>query len=165
MLRNKTPAPNFSLKDEHGTQRELAQLRRGKLLTVVFFRGAFCPTSRRDLMSYSNIYASLQAMNGELVAISVDDSEALNQLKEALELPFHLLSDADFSIARLYGVYESDETDEGPQPHAEPAVFLLDIDGKIAYSQLQSGPKGHANAAELALIVFYMSQNNGSYWD
>jgi uncharacterized protein YeaO (DUF488 family) len=81
-----------------------------------------------------------------------------------LQLPFRLLADADFSVARAYGVYESDETDEGPQPHAEPAVFLLDADGKIAYSQIQTGPKGHASTAELALIVFYMQQNDGRYW-
>lgn len=104
-------------------------------------------------------------MNGELVAISVDEPDTLKQLKEQLELPFRLLSDADFSVSRQYGVYESDETDEGPQPHAEPAVFLLDTDGKIAYSQIQSGQKGHAGAAVRALVVFYMAQNNGRYWD
>jgi peroxiredoxin Q/BCP len=165
MLRNKTPAPDFSLLDEGGTRCDLAQLRAGKLLTVFFFRGAFCPTARRDLMGYSNIYERLRAMGGDLVAVSVDEPSTLKQLKENLQLPFRLLSDADFSVSRAYGVYASDETGEGPQPHGEPAVFLLDIDGKIAYSQLQSGPKGHASAAELALVVFYMERNNGRYWD
>lgn len=165
MLRNQTLAPDFSLLDENGTRCDLAQLRDGKLLSIFFFRGAFCPTARRDLMGYANTYSRLLAMNGELVAISVDEQDTLKQLRAQLDLPFRLLSDADFSVARQYGVYESDETDEGPQPHAEPAVFLLDIDGKIAYSQIQTGPKCHANAAELALIVFYMAQNNGRYWD
>ncbi len=165
MLRNKTPAPDFALPDENENRCDLTQLRDGKLLTIFFFRGAFCPTAQRDLMGYANIYARLQEMNGELVAISVDEPDTLRQLKEKLELPFRLLSDADFSVSRQYGVYESDETEEGPQPHGEPAVFLLDTDGKIAYSQLQTGPKGHANAAELALIVFYMTQNDGRYWD
>ena len=165
MLRNKTPAPDFSLPDENEKRCDLAQLRGGKLLTVLFFRGAFCPTAQRDLMSYANAYERLQVMNGELVAISVDEPGTLKKLKEKLGLPFRLLSDADFSVSRQYGIYESDETDEGPQPHGEPAVFLLDIDGKIAYSQLQSGPKGQTNAAELALVVFYMQQNDGRYWD
>lgn len=165
MLRNKTPAPEFSLPDENGTRCDLAELRDEKLLTIYFFRGAFCPTARRDLMNYANIYSRLPEMNADLVAISADEPDTLQQLKGNLELPFRLLSDADFSVSRAYGVYESDETDEGPQPHGEPAVFLLDIDGKIAYSQLQTGPKGHANAAELALIVQYMANNNGRYWD
>jgi peroxiredoxin Q/BCP len=165
MLRNKTVALDFALPDENGTRCELAQLRAGKLLTIFFFRGAFCPTAQRDLMAYANVYERLRAMNGELMAISVDEPAALKQLKEKLQLPFRLLSDADFSVSRRYGVYESDETDEGPQPHGEPAVFLLDIDGKLAYSQLQSGPKGHANPAELVLVVFYMANHDGRYWD
>jgi peroxiredoxin len=165
VLRNKTSAPAFSLPDEDEVLCDLSQLRARKLLTIFFFRGAFCPTSTRDLMAYANVYERLRAMGGELVAISVDESATLKQLKARLQLPFRLLSDADFSVARQYGVYESDETDEGPQPHGEPAVFLLDAEGKLAYSQLQSGPKGHANPAEIALIVFYMSQNDGQYWD
>ena len=165
MLRNKTLTPDFSLPDENGTRCELAQLRAGKLLTLLFFRGAFCPTARRDLMAYANVYQRLRAMGGELVAISVDEPAALKQLKEQLQLPFRLLSDTGFSVSRRYGVHESDDTDEGPQPHGEPAVFLLDSDGKLAYSQLQSGPKGHANPAELALVVLYMANHNGRYWD
>jgi peroxiredoxin len=165
MLRNRTPAPDFSLPDENDVRCDLAQLCAGKLLSIFFFRGAFCPTARRDLLAYANIYERLRAMNGELVAISVDDPATLKQLKQRLQLPFRLLSDADFAVSRQYGVYESDETDEGPQPHGEPAVFLLDANGQLAYSQLQTGPKGHANPAELALIVFYMARNNGRYWD
>jgi len=164
-LRNKTPTPEFSLPDENGARCDLAQLRADKLLTIFFFRGAFCPTARRDLLAYANVYERLRAMNGELVAISVDDPATLLRLKEQLRLPFRLLSDADFAVSRRYGVYESDETDEGPQPHGEPAVFLLDAGGYLAYSQVQTGPKGHANPAELALIVFYMARNGGRYWD
>ena len=165
MLRNKTPAPEFSLPDENGERWDLAKLRAGKLLALFFFRGAFCPTSTRDLLAYANVYERLRAMGGELVAISVDEPATLKQHKIRLQLPFHLLSDVDFSVSRRYSVYESDETDEGPQPHGEPAVFLLDAEGKIAHSQIQSGPKGHANPAEITLIVFYMAHNNGRYWD
>lgn len=165
MLRNKTLAPDFALKDEGGERCTLAQLREEKLLVIFFFRGTFCPTARRDLMSYANVYSRLCAMGGELVAISVNEPEELQQLKTRLELPFRLLSDPDFEVSRRYGVYESDETDEGPQPHGEPAVFLLDAQGEIAYSQLQTGPKGHANTAEIALIIQYMADNDGRYWD
>lgn len=165
MLRNKTPAPDFSLLDENETSWELSQLRASKLLTIYFFRGTFCPTAQHDLMGYANTYQRLRAMNSELVAISADEASSLTQIKKRLHLPFRLLADTDFSVSRRYGVYESDEVEEGPQPHGEPAVFLLDIDGNIAYSQLQTGPKGHINPADLALIVFYMNQNEGRYWD
>jgi peroxiredoxin Q/BCP len=164
MLRNKTAAPSFTLRNEKGEEQTLDDLRGGRPLVLFFFRGAFCPTSARDLMAYGNVYRNLRAMGGAMAAISVDGSDELKSLKQRLKLPFPLLADTDFAVSRRYGVYESDETDEGPQPHGEPAVFVLDSDGHIAYSQLQSGPKGHASAPQIALIVFYMTQHGGKYW-
>jgi peroxiredoxin len=46
MLRNKTPAPDFSLPDENGTCHDLTQLREGKLLIIFFFAAHFA--RRRD---------------------------------------------------------------------------------------------------------------------
>ncbi len=164
MLRNKTPAPDFTLLDDRGRERSLAVLRGNKPLVLFFFRGAFCPTARKDLMAYLNVYSRIHSVGARLAAISVDPPELLHTLRERLELPFPLLSDPDFAVSRSYGVYESDETDEGPQPHGEPAVFILDVDGNIAYSQIQTGPKAHANPAELVLILLYMAGNGGRYW-
>ena len=164
MLRNLTPAPDFTLRDEQGHERSLDDLRAGKPLVIFFFRGAFCPTARKDLLAYANVYSRIQALGAELVAISVDTPEELHRLRHRLGLEFALLSDPDFIVSARYGVYCSDEVEEGPQPHGEPAIFILDVDGNIAYSQVQSGPKGHANPAEMVLILLYMKSNGGRYW-
>lgn len=164
MLRNQMPAPGFTLTTAEGQTRTLEQLRAGKPLLLFFFRFADCPTSRRDLGRYAEVYSRFHMVGARMVAVSVEPPERLARLKEELRLPFHLLSDPDFAVSRAYGVYESDETDEGPQPHGEPAIFILDIDGNIAYSQVQTGPKGSANPAELILLLLYMEKNEGRYW-
>ena len=164
MLRNLSPAPDFALLDDAGQQRSLAELRAERALVIVFFRGAFCATTRRDLLAYGDICERLEMLGAGLVAISVDAPDELRRLRERLELPFTLLSDADFAVSRRYGVYESDERDAGPQPHGEPAVFVLDKDGRIVHWQLQSGPKGHAHADEILLILLWMAHHDGRYW-
>lgn len=164
MLRNKTPAPSFALPDDTGQQQSLEPLRGQKPLLLFFFRGAFCPTARRDLSGYAAAYSRITALGAELIAISVDAPPELRRLRERLDLRFPLLSDADFAVSQRYGVYRSDETDEGPQPHGEPAIYVIDVNGNIAYSQIQTGPKGTADPSELALMLFYMSQNSGRYW-
>jgi peroxiredoxin len=73
-----------------------------------------------------------------------------------------LLSDEGLVVSRTYGVYES-EDGEGPQPHGEPALFIVDVDGRIAYSQIMTGPKGLANPSEMALVLLYMTLNGGRY--
>ena len=162
MLRNQTPAPEFSLLDQDGQQRTLTELRGDKPLLLFYYRGAFCPTSAKQLTDYADIYSRFKPLDAELVAVSVDDSETSRKLADDLRLKFPLLSDTEFQLATDYGIYKSDD-EGGPQPHGEPAIFIIDVDGKIAYSQVQTGPKGSANPAELATVLLYMRDNGGKY--
>jgi len=164
MFRNGTPAPPFSLFDSDERLRSLSEWTGEKPLVILFFRGAFCATSRRDLLAWGDIHERIEWLGAALIAISVDAPDELARLKENLELPFTLLSDADFAVSRTYGIYESDETDTGPQPHGEPATFVLDRAGNLAFSQLQSGPKGAAPANEVLLMLLLMHKQGGFYW-
>jgi len=164
MFRNGTPAPPFSLLDSEYRLRSLGEWTGEKPLVLLFFRGAFCATARRDLLAWGDLDERIEWLGAGLIAISVDAPDELARLKATLELPFTLLSDADFAVSRAYGVYESDETDAGPQPHGEPGTFVLDRAGNVAFSQLQSGPKGAANANEVLLMLLWMHKQNGFYW-
>ncbi|BCM89803.1 hypothetical protein IAD21_01651 [Abditibacteriota bacterium] len=164
MLRNGSLPPTFQLPDSTEQLRSLNELRAEKPLVVLFFRGAFCATARRDLLAWSDIHERIEWLGADLVAISVDPTEELAHLKATLDLSFALLSDTDFSVSREWGIYESDERDEGPQPHGEPGTFVLDAAGKLAFSQLQSGPKGAAPANEVLLMLLLMQRQNGFYW-
>ena len=165
LIRNNTCAPAFSLSDSDGATRSLPELRGEGALVLHFFRGAFCPTAHRDLLTYGDTLQRVRGLNADLIAISADDSETLRDLKERLEIPFMLLSDGDFSVSQLYGIYTSDETEAGPQPHGEPAVFVIDNEGRIIYSQVQSGPKGTAPAGDVLQMLQFMHENDGHYWD
>lgn len=164
MFRNGTPAPPFSLRDSENQLRSLGEWTSEKPLVLLFFRGAFCGTSRRDLLAWGDIHERIEWLGAQLIAISADAPAELARLKETLQLPFTLLSDTDFSVSRAYGIYESDERDAGPQPHGEPGTFVLDRLGRFAFSQLQSGPKGAANANEILLMLVLMYPNDGFYW-
>ncbi len=164
MLRNLAFPPDFALPDDESQIRTMGEIRGVKPLVLFFFRGAFCATARRDLLAYGDIYGRIQGLGAALVAISVDAPSELSRLRAQLGLEFPLLSDADFAVSRQYGVYESDETDAGPQPHGEPAVFVLDGQGRLIFSQIQSGPKGAAPANEVLLMLLYIAQNQGNYW-
>lgn len=164
MLRNLSFPPDFALPDESNQIRTLPELRGDKPLVLLFFRGAFCATARRDLLAYGDIAERIRGVGAELVALSVDSPAELARLRATLELPFPLLSDADFAVSRQYGVYQSDEIEAGPQPHGEPATFVLDAQGRLIFSQIQSAPKGAAPAGEVLLMLLYMAQHEGNYW-
>ena len=165
LIRNNTSAPSFSLPDSEGAMHSLDELRGDGALVLHFFRGAFCPTAHRDLLTYGDTLERVRALDADLVAVSADDSETLADLKERLKIPFMLLGDGDFSVSQTYGIYTSDETEAGPQPHGEPAVFVIDKEGRIIYSQVQSGPKGTAPAGDVLQMLQFMHENDGHYWD
>lgn len=165
MLRNRTVPPAFALPDDTGRIRTLDDLHVGKALVLYFFRGSFSSTARRDLLAYGDVYERITWMGGELVGISVDPPAELARLRERLGVTFPLLSDSDFSVSEQYGVYASDETDVGPQPHGEPATFVLDSEGHLAFSQVQSGPKAAASPHEVLIMLIYMQKHGGQYWE
>jgi peroxiredoxin len=156
MLRNLSFPPAFTLPDDNNQTCSLDELRADKPLVLLFFRGAFCATARRDLLRYADIYERLRCTGAELAAISVDTPDELQRLRETLTLPFPLLSDTDFAVSHSYGIYVSDEIEAGPQPHGEPGTFVLDVEGRLIFSQVQSGPKGVAPPDEVLLMLLYM---------
>lgn len=166
MLRNLASAPEFTLLDEKSRPRSLQELRAASAtaLVVLFFRGAFCATARRDLLTWGDLHERMRWLGADLVAISVDAPDELRRLHERLQLPFSLLSDPNFEVSQRYGIYRSDETEAGPQPHGEPGTFVLDRTGRLVFSQVQSGPKGAANAGEVLLMLLWMHNNDGNYW-
>jgi len=163
MLRNGSPAPDFTLRDADGNERSLADIQDGKPLLLYFYRFSACPTARRDLAAYAEAYPRIHAFDAEMAAVNVEPPEEHRMVRDRLGLPYPLLSDDGFRVSEEYGVYRSDETEEGPQPHGEPAIFIVDVDGKVAYSQVQTGPKGSAAPDAMALVLYYMTRNGGRY--
>src|SRR5687767_5341007 len=104
MLRNGEIAPAFALKDNAGEERTLASIATGRSVLLLFFRGAFCPTARRDLARYNDVYGRVRGVNAEMVGVSADTPEELRSLRERLELGFPLLSDPGMEASARYGV-------------------------------------------------------------
>ncbi len=162
MLRNRDPAPGFTLPDFDNRPRSLADLRKDRPFLLLFFRHTECPTSRRDLAAYVEAYDRITGFRADMAAVSSDSVGNHKRLVERLGAPFPVLSDPGFAVSESFGVYRSDDGEE-PDPHGEPAVFIVDVDGRIAYIQVQTGPKGAARPDAMALVLYYMSQHGGKY--
>lgn len=86
----------------------------------------------------------------------------MKEWQEENNFPFPILADENFAVLHDYGVYlHDDETDpyEDEGKHGEPAVFLLDENGKLLYQQKQTSPFGRPDAKELRKIAAYIKKN------
>lgn len=124
------PAPDFTLRDQHGSPTSLDEFR-GRALLVVFYPFAFsgvCTGELQDLRDGGA--ARLAEVGAAVVAVSCDPMFALRVFadRDGLELP--LLSDfwPHGEVARAYGAF-----DEG-RGCPTRSTFLVDADGRVRWS-------------------------------
>lgn len=161
MLRNGDDASNFELGSSKEKTLRLGDYK-GKMVILLFFRGAWCPTTDKFLTDYQDFYSRIiDELKGELIGISTDSYQAHKELAERLRLEFPLLSDLTFEVSNAYGVYK--QTKRDGTVFGEPALVIVDAKGKIAFSVISSGPKGLMSAPNLAPVMIYMESHKGTY--
>jgi peroxiredoxin len=123
------PAPDFTLRDQHGVDTTLSDLR-GRAVLLVFFPFAFSGVCSSELRALAAAWPSLAAPDRALLALSCDPVYALREYADRDGIDFPLLSDfwPHGAVARSYGVLD---TTLGA-PHR--SSFLVDHDGVVRWS-------------------------------
>jgi peroxiredoxin len=143
-----TPAPEFSLPSGPDEKLSLADVR-GRPVILVFYPADWSPVCGDELALYNEVLPEFRRFNAELLGVSVDGVWCHRAYREQRNLHFPLLSDFEpkGEMARSYGVYrEGDGT-------SERALFVIDADGRIAWSyvspiDVNPGADGVLNALE-----------------
>lgn len=96
-----TPAPAFSMLDQHGHSQQVGTFRGGKLLLVFFqhYNNRECLTYLTQLRDQ---YPQLQSEGWSVLAVNPLDWEALHNMATQLNLPFPVLFDPLSKYANQY---------------------------------------------------------------
>jgi peroxiredoxin len=89
------PLPDFTLRDQSGAEVKLRAPGDARPILLVWFRGAWCPYCRRQLVELA---AELERTGGggvRTLAVAPDPPEPLRKLQHESKLPFPLLSDPE----------------------------------------------------------------------
>jgi peroxiredoxin Q/BCP len=125
------PAPDFSLPDGKGEQWRLSD-HRGKVVVLLFYPGDETPVCTKQLCSVRDRWEDYMATGAEVVGISSDSVESHERFAEHHDLPLRLLSDADRSVATLYGARSL------IPGRVARSVFVIDAKGVLRYSDVRS---------------------------
>ncbi len=116
------PAPEFSLSDENGKMHSLSQYR-GQKIVVYFYPKDDTPGCTKEACGIRDEFSSFVDNQIVVFGISYDNASSHRKFKKKFDLPFHLLSDEDKSVSKLYGAdgtfFPSRKT------------YLIDEDGKL----------------------------------
>lgn len=129
-------APDFSLRDQHGTQISLSQFRGSKNVVLVFYPLSFTGVCTSELCAIRDDIADFDSADVQTLAVSVDSGPTHAQWAAEQGYTFPLL--ADFwphgEVARAYGVFDD------AIGLAVRGTFIIDKAGTVVYKVVNAIP-------------------------
>ena len=119
------PAPAFSLADQSGKTRTLAEFR-GNWVVLYFYPRDDTPGCTEEACKFRDDIFALGQLGAQVIGVSLDDSASHAQFAKKYSLPFPLLADPSGAVTRSYGALP-----EGSR-YARRYTFLIDPAGKVA---------------------------------
>jgi len=135
-------APDFTLTNQDRQPVTLSQ-QRGKPVVLAFFPAAFSSVCTKELCTFRDSLARLNAANAQVYGISVDTFFTLKAFQEQQGLTFPLLSDFNKQAIRDYGVFNEDMI--GLKGIAKRAVFVIDKDGIVRHREVLEDARNEPN--------------------
>ena len=123
-------APDFELRDQHGTPVRLSSFRGDKAVVVMFYPFAFSRVCTGELCEVRDTLPQWESDDVQLLAVSCDMMFALRAFAEHDKLTFPLLSDfwPHGAVASAYGVFNEQIG------AANRSTFIVDKGGKVRWT-------------------------------
>ena len=129
-----SPAPDFTLPDQHGDEHSLSSYR-GEWVLLYFYPKDDSTGCTKEACSIRDAFPSFRELHVKVLGVSTDSAESHELFAEKYDLPFTLLADADKKVVELYGVHGAQGT--------KRTSFLIDPNGMIAKIYENVKPETH----------------------
>ena len=160
-------APEFNLKDQNGKNVSLKDLRKKGPVLIVFYRGNWCPYCNKELKALQDSLQLLTEKKVQVVAITPEATEGIQETVKKTGASFPILYDADAKLAKAYQVaYQVDAKTISRMKAGDidllqtnnqketawlpvPAVYIVNRDGTITYRYFNENFRQRPSVAEL----------------
>ena len=143
-------APDFSLQDDAGKTVRLSDFT-GKTLVLYFYPKDDTPGCTKESCAFRDGIAEIRAEGAEVFGVSVDSVDSHRKFKEKYRLNFSLLSDAEKTAVKAYGVWKEKSMYGRFFLGIERTTFVIDEAGRIAKIFPHVRVEGHVDEV-LALV-------------
>ncbi len=130
MLDVGTKAPEFSLPDQNGEMRSLADYA-GQKVILYFYPKDMTSGCTKQACSFGELYPQFREKGAVVLGVSKDSMESHKKFEEKHGLPFPLLSDTELNVIQAYDVWKEKKMFGKPAMGVVRTTYLIDENGVI----------------------------------
>jgi peroxiredoxin Q/BCP len=130
MLEVGTKAPDFTLPDQNGEMRSLADYR-GQKVVLYFYPRDMTAGCTKQACSFAELYPQFQERGAVVLGVSKDTVQSHKRFEEKYGLPFTLLSDPEKEVLQAYDVWKERKLYGKVSMGVIRSTYLIDEDGII----------------------------------
>jgi thioredoxin-dependent peroxiredoxin len=130
MLEPGDQAPDFTLKDQHGTPVTLSGLR-GRTVVLYFYPKADTPGCTTQACGVRDHRPAYQQADAVVLGVSPDPVKRIAKFDDKYGLGFPLLGDEDHAVAEAYGVWVEKSMYGRKYMGMERTTFVISPEGRI----------------------------------
>lgn len=143
MLKEGQKAPDFALPNSRGESVALKNFA-GKKVIVYFYPKDDTPGCTKEACSFRDNHDAFLERGAVVLGISPDSSTSHQKFQDKFELPFHLLSDEDHSVAEAFGAWGEKKMYGKTYMGILRSTFVLDEEGFVTKAFPKVKPDAHA---------------------
>jgi peroxiredoxin Q/BCP len=143
-------APAFSLKDQKGKTRRLADYA-GRPVVLYFYPKDDTPGCTKEACAFRDNLPRFKPSKAVVMGVSILDEASKARFAGKYDLPFPLLADSDHSVAEKFGVWQKRSLYGRTYMGVARTTYLIGPDGTVAKRWDKVKVNGHAEAVLEAL--------------
>lgn len=157
------PFPSINKSTLEGANRDLSKPSEGKdWQMLVVYRGRHCPLCTQFLNELATYKRRLDEIGIDLVAVSGDSKEQLQEHTCQLEVNFPLFYGLSLEEMKSLGLYISKprSEQETDHPFAEPGLFIINEKGTLQVADISNNPFARPELENLISGLEWIRKNN-----
>ncbi len=130
MLEIGTKAPEFSLPDQNGEIRNLADYR-GQKVVLYFYPKDMTSGCTKQACGFGEMYPQFREKGAVVLGVSKDSVASHKKFEEKYGLPFTLLADPELDVIKAYDVWKEKKLYGKASMGVVRTTYLIDEEGVI----------------------------------
>jgi peroxiredoxin Q/BCP len=147
MLKEGSPAPDFSLPASNGETVTLSDYRGKKNVILYFYPKDNTPGCTQESCDFRDRHQDFADLDTVILGISMDNLDSHEKFINKYQLPFLLLSDPEAKVCSQYGVYQEKNLFGKKKWGIVRSTFVIDKEGNLAQSWRKVKVNGHVDEA------------------